>query len=58
MEVSHGGQRGRLIGSTVHLLGGLVGPEGEATASTFDNDSWAQSTQDAGLVVLGGVQLG
>lgn len=42
----------------VNVLGGLVGPEAESSASTLHDDVGAQTAQDARLVVFAGVEVG
>ena len=40
------------------LLRNLIGPEAQPTLCTLHDDSWTQTTQDARLVVFGGIKEG
>lgn len=58
-------QTGVLVGQglvevllVVDILGGLVRPEAQGAASTLHDDVWTEAAEDAGLVVLTGVEIG
>lgn len=40
-----------------HFLGSLVGPEIQGTSSTFHDNVGTETTENAGLIVLGRVQI-
>lgn len=40
-----------------HLRSGLVGPKVQSSSSTFHNHGRAQSAENAGLVVFGGIEV-